>query len=122
LKKLQEYFKVTGSARNELDYDGYVWEINEYVGPTFGNRKRLFVEESDDIFDTPEEAFEDGMEALNTCPDEGYFQMVVMLNGAEYGADNFIGKAASKEDGEISVVKTDNPSADKRFIKTRRKW
>ncbi len=122
LKKLQEYFKVAGSARNELDYDGYVWEINEYRRHGFSIPKRYFVKESEDIFDTPEEAFEDGIDVLNSCPNKGYFQMVVMLNGAEYRYENFIGKAAIKNDGDITISKSDNPSADKRFIKTRRKW
>lgn len=117
LAKIQKHFNIRGAAKHGVDVDGFVWEINEWVGDELKPRtlKRLFVDDSEEIFDSPEEAFEDGMEALNACPRKGNFQLVVLVNGDDYRADNFKYRAASKRNGKISVTKPDFADYDDRY-------
>ena len=73
------------------DSDGFIWTLNK-----LGRGKVNFIKDSDTIFDTADEALEDGMTELEKCPDGDYFEILVTRPGMPTNNYRNIVKRANK--------------------------
>ena len=65
--------------------DGYIWTLfrdHSYRSKYTINNSRRFLRDSEEIFNTVDDALEDGIdELIYNCPDEGSFRIIVTRVG-----------------------------------------
>ena len=87
---------IKESAYNK---DGFIWTLNK-----IGMGKVDFIKDSDTIFDTADEALEDGMIELKKCPDGNPFEIIVTRTGMptdDYR--NIVKRATKSRSGKIAA-------------------
>ena len=90
--------------KESYDEDGFIWTLNKIK-----KWKVNFIKESDTIFDTADDALEDGMIELEKCPDGDYFEIVVTKVGTPENNSRFIVKRAVKtKSGKITAFGLNN--------------